>query len=47
MTPDTLTPLQQYYIDAIQLALYIGGFVAVVLLFALGFSIARGLASWK
>jgi type IV secretory pathway VirB2 component (pilin) len=44
---EPLTPLQEYYVGAIQLGLYVGGFVAVVGVFALGFVIARGLASWK
>ncbi|MDO8341543.1 MAG: hypothetical protein Q7T59_06235 [Candidatus Woesebacteria bacterium] len=45
--PEPLTPLQTYYVDAIHLALYVGGFVAVIGVFLLGFIAVRGFASWK
>jgi len=43
--PDALTPLQSYYIGAIELGLVIAGFTAAVACFALGFVIVRGFSS--
>lgn len=44
---DDLSPLQEYYVTAINLAVFVGGFVAVVGMFLAGFLIVRSLASWK
>jgi hypothetical protein len=45
MSGEELTPLQEYYIQGLHLALYVGGFVAVVVVFLLGFLFVRAMAS--